>query len=64
MEASMSKLFASETLMDVASFGMEMLGQKAIACQNEITRIYHDARLMKAIDGTANVQRMVIASQL
>ncbi|MGD0211055.1 MAG: acyl-CoA dehydrogenase family protein [Desulfomonilia bacterium] len=64
MEASMSKLFASETLMDVASFGMEMLGQKAIAGQNEITRIYHDARLMKAIDGTANVQRMVIASQL
>jgi len=64
MEASMSKLFASETLMDLASFGMEMLGQKAIAGRSEITHIYHDALLMKAIDGTANVQRMVIASQL
>jgi alkylation response protein AidB-like acyl-CoA dehydrogenase len=64
MEASMAKLFASEVLFDCASFGMDMLGHKTITAKSEITRIYHDARLMKAIDGTANVQRMVIASQL
>jgi alkylation response protein AidB-like acyl-CoA dehydrogenase len=64
MEASMAKLFASEVLFDTASFGMDMLGHKTITAASEITRIYHDARLMKAIDGTANVQRMVIASQL
>jgi butyryl-CoA dehydrogenase len=64
MEASMAKLFASEVLFDCASFGMDMLGHKTITSKSEISRIYHDARLMKAIDGTANVQRMVIASQL
>lgn len=64
MEASMAKLLASEVLFDIASFGLEILGHRTITAQNEICRIYHDARLMKAIDGTANVQRMVIASQL
>ncbi len=64
MESSMAKLYASEVLFDCASFGMDMLGHKTITATSEITRIYHDARLMKAIDGTANVQRMVIASQL
>jgi len=64
MEASMAKLCASEVLFDTASFGMELLGHRAITGPSEICRIYHDARLMKAIDGTANVQRMVIASQL
>ncbi len=64
MEASMAKLCASEVLFDIASFGMEMLGHRTITAGSEICRIYHDARLMKAIDGTANVQRMVIASQL
>jgi alkylation response protein AidB-like acyl-CoA dehydrogenase len=43
---------------------MDMLGHKTITAKSEMTRIYHDARLMKAIDGTANVQRMIIASQL
>jgi butyryl-CoA dehydrogenase len=64
MEASMAKLFASETLSEIASFGMDLLGHRTIVEKSAIARIYHDARLMKAIDGTANVQRMVIASQL
>jgi butyryl-CoA dehydrogenase len=64
MEASMAKLFACDTLCAIASFGMEILGHRVITEQNEITRIFHDSLLMKNIDGTANVQKMVIASQL
>jgi len=64
MEASMAKLFASEILSDIGDFGMEMLGHKAITTGNILVQIYHDARLMKSIDGTVNVQRMVISSQL
>jgi butyryl-CoA dehydrogenase len=64
MEASMAKLHASETLLDLASFGMEVLGYRAASESHEIRRIHRDAQLMKSIDGTANVQKMVIASQL
>jgi alkylation response protein AidB-like acyl-CoA dehydrogenase len=63
-EASMAKLHASETLFDLASFGMEALGYRAAFESHEIRRILHEAELMKSIDGTANVQKMVIASQL
>lgn len=64
MEASMAKLHASETLFDLASFGMETLGWRAAFEPHEIRRILHEAELMKSIDGTANVQKMVISSQL
>jgi alkylation response protein AidB-like acyl-CoA dehydrogenase len=64
MESSMAKLYASEALYDIASFGMEILGHRAVTEQNEINKIFHDSLLMRNIDGTANVQKMVIASQL
>jgi alkylation response protein AidB-like acyl-CoA dehydrogenase len=67
LEASMAKLHASETLHDLAAFGIEVMGCRAARetpDTSEIIRIHQDAQLMKSIDGTANVQKMVIASQL
>lgn len=67
LEASMAKLHAADTLLDIASFGVEILGYRAAgtsAGAREIVRIHQDAQLMKSIDGTSNVQKMVIASQL
>jgi butyryl-CoA dehydrogenase len=64
MGASMAKFHAAETLSAAASFGMDMLGSRAVSTKTEMERIFHNAHLMQAIDGTANVQRMVIASQL
>jgi len=67
LEASMAKLHAADTLLDIASFGVEILGYRAAGASvgaREIVRIHQDAQLMKSIDGAANVQKMVIASQL
>lgn len=64
LEASMAKFHASETLLGLASFGMEALGYRAALESHEIRRIHYEAQLMMSIDGTANVQKMVIASQL
>jgi alkylation response protein AidB-like acyl-CoA dehydrogenase len=64
MESSMAKHYASMLLEDLASFGIEVLGYRGMWQQNPVKRIYHDAQLLKSIDGTANVQRMIIASQL
>ncbi len=64
MEASMAKHYASMLLEDLSSFGMEVLGYRGMSQRNPVKQIYHDAQLLKSIDGTANVQRMIIASQL
>lgn len=64
MEASMAKLFASETLRDFAEFALEALGHRAFEDGSEVRNIFNDAQLLISIDGSSNVQRMVIASQL
>ena len=64
MEASMAKLFASETLRDIAEFSLEALGYRAFGDDSEARSIFNDAQLLISIDGSSNVQRMVIASQL
>lgn len=67
LEASMAKLNAAETLSDLAALGVEILGYRTVAdspVSREIVRIHRDAQLMKSIDGTPTVQKMVIASQL
>jgi len=64
MEASMAKLFAAETLSDITSFGMDILGYRGIVESSEVKKIFHEAQLIKSIDGTATVQKMVISSQL
>jgi len=64
MEASMAKLFAAETLSGITSFGMDILGYRGIVESSAVKKIFHEAQLIKSIDGTANVQKMVISSQL
>lgn len=64
MEASMAKLFASETLRDIAEFSLEALGYRAFEDDSEVRNIFNDAQFLISIDGSSNVQRMVIASQL
>lgn len=64
MEASIAKLYASETLRDLAEFGLEVLGYRGIYRDNPVRDIFMDAQLLISIDGSSNVQRMIIASQL
>jgi len=68
LEASMSKLFAAETLTQMASFSLDAVGfrcvSRDIGQSAELERIWRDAQLLKIIDGAPAVQRMVIASQI
>lgn len=67
-EASMSKLFASQTLSGIASFAREVLGHRLVSRDHPQARLLDiigsDARFLEIIDGTPAVQKMVIASQL
>lgn len=63
--ASSAKLYASELLRDISRFGLDLMGYRSYTAHgSEMQELFHDAQLMMSIDGSANVQRMVIASQL
>jgi alkylation response protein AidB-like acyl-CoA dehydrogenase len=62
-EASMAKLFATETALQCAWLGLEVRGELAVEpCDAE--RIFRDARVTTIYEGTSEIQRLVIARQL
>lgn len=63
-EASMAKLFASETAETVVSGCMQTLGGYGYLEEFGIARIYRDVRVCQIYEGTSDIQRMVIARAL
>nr|MCU0497363.1 acyl-CoA dehydrogenase [Anaerolineae bacterium] len=61
MEASMAKLFASETAMYVTDEALQIHGGMGYSKEMPVERYYRDARITRIYEGTSEVQRMVIA---
>jgi alkylation response protein AidB-like acyl-CoA dehydrogenase len=64
MEAGMAKLFASETAAQVTLDAMRVHGAYGYSREYDIERFYRDAPLMIVGEGTNEIQRNVIASQV
>lgn len=64
MEAGMAKLFASETAMEVALDAVRIHGGYGYSTEFDVERYFRDAPLMIVGEGTNEIQRNVIASQL
>jgi alkylation response protein AidB-like acyl-CoA dehydrogenase len=64
MEAGMAKLFASEVAMQVALDALRIHGGYGYSTEFDIERYFRDAPLMIVGEGTNEIQRNVIASQL
>src|SRR3954449_4295501 len=64
MEAGMAKLFASEVAMEVALSALRIHGGYGYSTEFDIERYFRDAPLMIVGEGTNEIQRNVIASQL
>jgi alkylation response protein AidB-like acyl-CoA dehydrogenase len=62
-EASMAKLFASETLIRSAYQALQIHGGYGYTREFPIERIYRDARVTTIYEGTSEVQKMVIARE-
>lgn len=60
-EASMAKLFASETAMFVTDEALQIHGGMGYSKEMPVERYYRDARITRIYEGTSEVQRMVIA---
>jgi alkylation response protein AidB-like acyl-CoA dehydrogenase len=64
MEAGMAKLFASETAMEIALNAVRIHGGYGYSTEFDVERYFRDAPLMILGEGTNEIQRNVITSQL
>jgi alkylation response protein AidB-like acyl-CoA dehydrogenase len=60
-EASMAKLFASETAMFCTDEALQIHGGMGYSKELPVERYYRDARITRIYEGTSEIQRMVIA---
>jgi alkylation response protein AidB-like acyl-CoA dehydrogenase len=64
MEASMAKLFASETAMYVTTEAIQIHGGMGYSKEMPLERYFRDAKITEIYEGTSEIQRMVIARSL
>jgi alkylation response protein AidB-like acyl-CoA dehydrogenase len=61
LEASMAKLFASETAMFVAHQAVQMHGGMGYSKELPVERYFRDAKITEIYEGTSEIQRLVIS---
>jgi len=64
LEASMAKLFASETAMWVTTQAIQIHGGMGYSKELPVERYFRDAKITEIYEGTSEIQRMVIARHL
>ena len=64
MEASMAKLYASETANYCAKEAVQIHGGMGYSKEMPIERYFRDAKITEIYEGTSEIQRMVIARSL
>ncbi|MFQ5700451.1 MAG: acyl-CoA dehydrogenase [Acidobacteriota bacterium] len=63
-EAAMAKLFASEVCVDASREAVQIFGGYGYINEYPVERIYRDAKICEIYEGTSEIQRLVIASNL
>ncbi len=63
-EASMAKLFASETAMDVTIKAVQLHGGYGYTREYAVERMMRDAKITEIGEGTTEIQKIVIAREL
>jgi alkylation response protein AidB-like acyl-CoA dehydrogenase len=63
-EASASKLFATEAVERIASEAIQIHGGYGYMGDFAVSRYYKQAKLLQIVEGTSEIQRMVITRNL
>jgi len=63
-EASMAKLFATETATRLANDALQLHGGYGYVLESPIQRLYRDVKLFEIGEGTSQIHRNIIARQL
>jgi len=62
--AAMAKLFASETAMRVTTKAVQIFGGYGYTKDFPVERYMREAKLFEIVEGTSEIQRLVIANQV
>ncbi|AGL17424.1 acyl-CoA dehydrogenase family protein [Actinoplanes sp. N902-109] len=63
-EAAKAKLFATDTAMKVTTDAVQVLGGAGYVADHPVERWFREAKVLQIVEGTNQVQRMVIARSL
>lgn len=63
-EASMAKLFASKTAVEVAIEAVQVYGGYGYTKEYPVERYFRDAKVTEIYEGTSEIQRLVISKEL
>jgi acyl-CoA dehydrogenase len=63
-EAAMIKLFASETVWRAADKAVQIFGGVGLMRDMPIEKIYREARLFRIVEGTSEIQRLIISREV
>jgi butyryl-CoA dehydrogenase len=63
-EAAMAKLFASETAMWVTTKAIQIFGGYGYITDNTVERHFRDAKITEIYEGTSEIQKIVIATNI
>jgi alkylation response protein AidB-like acyl-CoA dehydrogenase len=64
LEASMAKLYASETAMWVTTKAVQIFGGSGYSKEYPLERYFRDAKITEIYEGTSEIQRLVIARSI
>ncbi|MFV9503716.1 MAG: acyl-CoA dehydrogenase [Oscillochloridaceae bacterium umkhey_bin13] len=63
-DASMAKVFASETAMWVATKAIQLHGSNGYSKEYPVERFFRDAKITEIYEGTSEIQRLVISREI
>jgi short/branched chain acyl-CoA dehydrogenase len=63
-QASMAKLFATERAMEAAHQAVQIHGGYGIISDYPVSRAFGDAKVLEIVEGTSEIQRMIISREL
>jgi acyl-CoA dehydrogenase len=64
LEASMCKAVAAQVAQEATALGMELLGALGGRGDHLIEKLYRDVKAMDIVEGTGQIQRLIMARQL
>jgi acyl-CoA dehydrogenase len=63
-EAAMAKLYATEAAQRVVDAAVQLFGGRGVVVGEAVERLYREVRALRIYEGTSEVQKLIIASQV
>ncbi len=63
-EASMAKLYATETAQKVIDMAVQLFGGMGVVSGQAVETLYREIRALRLYEGTSEIQRLVLANEI